>query len=82
MTLRLSSSKIRSLLSPQRGLVGLVEQAVSEFTQAGHYEMVPELHKVMLPLHENSREYGKLAAIHARIHDSYELIQKKVRVGD
>ncbi|XP_048256489.1 dedicator of cytokinesis protein 7-like isoform X1 [Haliotis rufescens] len=55
----------------ENGLVGLLEQTASSFTMAGMYEAVNEVYKILLPIHEASRDYKKLAHIHQKLQESF-----------
>ncbi|XP_018609629.1 dedicator of cytokinesis protein 7 isoform X17 [Scleropages formosus] len=53
------------------GLVGLLEQAASSFSMAGMYEAVNEVYKILIPVHEASRDAKKLATIHGKLQEAF-----------
>uniref|UniRef100_A0A8C2KKH3 Dedicator of cytokinesis 7 n=1 Tax=Cyprinus carpio TaxID=7962 RepID=A0A8C2KKH3_CYPCA len=55
----------------EAGLVGLLEQAAASFSMAGMYEAVNEVYKVLIPIHEASRDAKKLATIHGKLQEAF-----------
>uniref|UniRef100_A0A8C7S4S4 Dedicator of cytokinesis 7 n=1 Tax=Oncorhynchus mykiss TaxID=8022 RepID=A0A8C7S4S4_ONCMY len=55
----------------EAGLVGLLDQAASSFSMAGMYEAVNEVYKVLIPIHEASRDAKKLATIHGKLQEAF-----------
>ena len=49
------------------GLVSLLEQAVLAFDNAAMHEAVNDVYKLLIPIHENSRDYRKLGHIHGSV---------------
>ncbi|XP_033123079.1 dedicator of cytokinesis protein 7-like isoform X2 [Anneissia japonica] len=58
----------------ESGLVGLLEQAATFFTEGGFYEVVNEVYKVLIPIHENNRNYNRLSTIHSKLCDAFHKI--------
>ncbi|KAM8931057.1 dedicator of cytokinesis protein 7 isoform 1-T1 [Pelodytes ibericus] len=58
----------------EAGLVGLLEQAAASFSMAGMYEAVNEVYKVLIPIHEASRDAKKLCTIHGKLQDAFSKI--------
>ncbi|TFJ98337.1 sodium-dependent phosphate transporter 1 [Platysternon megacephalum] len=63
------------------GLVGLLEQAAAAFTLGGLYEAVNEVYKILIPIHEANREFGKLAALHGKLQDAFGKISSQRMFG-
>ncbi|RWS10848.1 Dedicator of cytokinesis protein 9-like protein, partial [Dinothrombium tinctorium] len=55
-------------------LISSLEQAVDLFTRAERYEVVPEVYKIMIPLHEKTKNYEVLSRIHKSIAESYDKV--------
>ncbi|KAM5256423.1 dedicator of cytokinesis protein 7 [Ctenodactylus gundi] len=58
----------------EAGLVGLLEQAAASFSMAGMYEAVNEVYKVLIPIHEASRDAKKLSTIHGKLQEAFSKI--------
>ncbi|XP_063283927.1 dedicator of cytokinesis protein 7 isoform X7 [Pelobates fuscus] len=58
----------------EAGLVGLLEQAAASFSMAGMYEAVNEVYKVLIPIHEASRDAKRLCTIHGKLQDAFSKI--------
>uniref|UniRef100_A0A8C7S489 Dedicator of cytokinesis 7 n=1 Tax=Oncorhynchus mykiss TaxID=8022 RepID=A0A8C7S489_ONCMY len=65
----------------EAGLVGLLDQAASSFSMAGMYEAVNEVYKVLIPIHEASRDAKKLATIHGKLQEAFGKIDGKRMFG-
>ena len=55
----------------ESGLVGLLEQASSSFSQAGMFECVNLVYKILIPIAERNRDWKKLMNIHSKLLDAY-----------
>ncbi|RXG71099.1 Dedicator of cytokinesis protein 7 [Armadillidium vulgare] len=55
----------------ENGLVGLLEQASSSFYQAGMFECINEVYKILIPIAEENRDWKKLINIHSKVHDAF-----------
>ncbi|RWS30486.1 dedicator of cytokinesis protein 9-like protein [Leptotrombidium deliense] len=58
----------------EENLLKSLEQAVELFTKGERYEVVPEVYKLMIPLHEKSKNYETLSRIHKNIAESYDKV--------
>ncbi|KAJ8254015.1 hypothetical protein COCON_G00206270 [Conger conger] len=58
----------------ESGLVGLLEQAAASFNMAAMYEAINEVYKILLPVHEASRDFKKLATVHGRLQDAFNKV--------
>ncbi|XP_072019097.1 dedicator of cytokinesis protein 7-like isoform X1 [Amphiura filiformis] len=58
----------------ESGLVGLLELAATSFNQAGKYETMNEVYRILIPIHEANREYKKLSIIHGKLHEAFNKI--------
>ncbi|XP_076063961.1 dedicator of cytokinesis isoform X2 [Oratosquilla oratoria] len=58
----------------ENGLVGLVEHAASSFLQAGMYECINEVYKILIPIAEKNRDWKKLINIHTKLHEAFAKI--------
>ncbi|XP_036409300.1 dedicator of cytokinesis protein 7-like [Megalops cyprinoides] len=58
----------------ESGLVGLLEQAAASFNMAAMYEAVNEVYKILIPIHEASRDFKKLATVHGRLQDAFNKV--------
>ncbi|KAG8543683.1 hypothetical protein GDO81_024032 [Engystomops pustulosus] len=56
------------------GLVGLLEQAAELFSQAGFYETVNEVYKIVIPVLEAHRDFLKLSSTHEKLKKAYDRI--------
>ncbi|XP_075064688.1 dedicator of cytokinesis protein 8 isoform X2 [Mixophyes fleayi] len=61
----------------ENGLVGLLEQAAELFSQAGFYETVNEVYKIVIPVLEAHRDFRKLASTHEKLQKAYGCIISK-----
>ncbi|XP_066460304.1 dedicator of cytokinesis protein 8 isoform X3 [Eleutherodactylus coqui] len=61
----------------ENGLVGLLEQAAELFSQAGFYETVNEVYKIVLPVLEAHRDFRKLSSTHEKLKKAYDRIITK-----
>ncbi|XP_018614774.1 dedicator of cytokinesis protein 8 isoform X2 [Scleropages formosus] len=61
----------------ENGLVGLLELAADLFSNAGLYETVNEVFKIILPILEAHRDFRKLAFIHDKLQKAFENINHK-----
>ncbi|XP_050403789.1 dedicator of cytokinesis protein 7 [Patella vulgata] len=61
----------------ENGLVGLLEQAASSFTMGGMFELVNEVYKILIPIHEANRDYKKLAHIHQKLQEAFSNITRQ-----
>lgn len=50
--------------------------------QAGMYEAVNEVYKVLIPIHEANRDAKKLATIHGKLQEAFSKIVHQVRTQD
>ncbi|XP_047738300.1 dedicator of cytokinesis protein 7 isoform X2 [Hyalella azteca] len=55
----------------ESGLVGLLEQASSSFLQAGMFECINLVYKILTPIAEENRDWKKLINIHSKLLDAY-----------
>lgn len=46
--------------------------------QAGMFEAVNNVYKVLIPIHEASRDYKKLAAIHGKLQEAFSNVTRQV----
>lgn len=46
--------------------------------QAGMYEAVNSVHKVLIPIYEANRDYKKLAFVHGKLQDAFTNVIKQV----
>ena len=51
----------------EAGLVTLLDLAVNAFDSAAMHEAVNGVYKLLIPIHENSRDYRKLSLIHGLV---------------
>ncbi|KAK3891189.1 hypothetical protein Pcinc_004905 [Petrolisthes cinctipes] len=58
----------------ENGLVGLLEQASSSLHQAGMYECLNEVYKILTPIAEKNRDWKKLVNIHSKLQDAFAKI--------
>lgn len=58
------------------GLVGLLEHAASSFNLAGMYEAVNDVYSILIPMAEANRDYKRLAAIHAKLHEAFTRVEQ------
>ncbi|XP_064416958.1 dedicator of cytokinesis protein 7 isoform X2 [Latimeria chalumnae] len=65
----------------EAGMIGLLEQAAASFTMAAMYEAVNEVYKILIPIHEASRDFKKLATIHSKLHDAFNKISNQRMFG-
>ncbi|XP_018426758.1 PREDICTED: dedicator of cytokinesis protein 8 [Nanorana parkeri] len=61
----------------ETGLVGLLEQAAELFNQAGFYETVNEVYKIVIPVLEAHRDFRKLASTHEKLQKAFDRIIHK-----
>ncbi|XP_056378742.1 dedicator of cytokinesis protein 8 isoform X2 [Hyla sarda] len=61
----------------ETGLVGLLEQAAELFSQAGCYETVNEVYKIVIPVLEAHRDFRKLSSTHEKLKKAYDRIITK-----
>ncbi|XP_041359192.1 dedicator of cytokinesis protein 7-like isoform X2 [Gigantopelta aegis] len=61
----------------ENGLIGLLEQSASSFTMGGLFEAVNQVYKILLPIHEASRDYKKLAHIHQKLQEAFNNVIKQ-----
>nr|DBA28085.1 TPA: hypothetical protein GDO54_008494 [Pyxicephalus adspersus] len=61
----------------ENGLVGLLEQAAELFIQAGFYETVNEVYKIVIPVLEAHRDFRKLALTHEKLQKAFDRIIHK-----
>ncbi|KAM9330687.1 dedicator of cytokinesis protein 8 [Gastrophryne carolinensis] len=61
----------------ENGLVGLLEQAAELFSQAGFYETVNEVYKIVIPVLEAHRDFRKLASTHEKLQKAFDRIIHK-----
>lgn len=48
------------------------------FHQAGMYEALSPLYRVLVPIHEHNRDYKKLAQLHGKLQESFSQVLKQV----
>ncbi|CAG0892792.1 unnamed protein product, partial [Darwinula stevensoni] len=60
----------------EQGVVGLLEQAADHFNNAGMFEAVNEVYKVLLPILEASRDFKRLCSIHGNLHGAFNRIEE------
>ncbi|XP_071486500.1 dedicator of cytokinesis protein 7-like [Diadema antillarum] len=58
----------------ESGLVGLLEHAAASFNQAGLFEAVNEVYKILIPIHEANREFKRLSIVHGKLQDAFNKI--------
>ncbi|XP_069991563.1 dedicator of cytokinesis protein 7 isoform X5 [Penaeus vannamei] len=58
----------------ENGLVGLLEQASSSLQQAGMFECLNEVYKILTPIAEKNRDWKKLINIYSKLHDAFSKI--------
>ncbi|XP_071517868.1 dedicator of cytokinesis protein 7 isoform X2 [Panulirus ornatus] len=58
----------------ENGLVGLLEQASSSLQQAGMFECLNEVYKVLTPIAEKNRDWKKLINIYSKLQDAFTKI--------
>lgn len=46
--------------------------------QAGMYEAINEVYKILCPIHEANRDFKKLASIHGKLQDAFNKIYNQV----
>ncbi|KAM4052801.1 dedicator of cytokinesis protein 8 isoform 2-T2 [Anomaloglossus baeobatrachus] len=61
----------------ETGLVGLLEQAAELFSQAGFFETVNEVYKIVIPVLESHRDFRKLSSTHEKLKKAYDAIITK-----
>ncbi|KAL6458828.1 hypothetical protein MHYP_G00323000 [Metynnis hypsauchen] len=61
----------------ENGLVGLLEQAAELFSNAGLYEAVNEVYKIIIPILEAHRDFRKLSTTHDNLKRAFENIVQK-----
>jgi hypothetical protein len=49
------------------------------FTQAGMFEAVNLVYKVLIPIYEHNRDFKKLALIHGKLQDAFLNVAKQVQ---
>jgi hypothetical protein len=57
---------------------GLCYRSVFSFMQAGMYEAVNLVYKVLIPVYEHNRDFKKLAVIHGKLQDAFLNVAKQV----
>ena len=57
-----------------------VKLQLLSFPQAGMYEAVNEVYKVLIPIHEANRDAKKLATIHGKLQEAFSKIVHQVNV--
>ncbi|XP_045601170.2 dedicator of cytokinesis protein 7 isoform X6 [Procambarus clarkii] len=58
----------------ENGLVGLLEQASSSLHQAGVFECLNEVYKILTPIAEKNRDWKKLINIYSKLQDAFTKI--------
>ncbi|XP_042203401.1 dedicator of cytokinesis protein 7-like isoform X8 [Homarus americanus] len=58
----------------ENGLVGLLEQASSSLHQAGMFECLNEVYKILTPVAEKNRDWKKLINIYSKLQDAFTKI--------
>ncbi|XP_069942508.1 dedicator of cytokinesis protein 7 isoform X5 [Cherax quadricarinatus] len=58
----------------ENGLVGLLEQASSSLHQAGMFECLNEVYKILTPIAEKNRDWKKLINIYSKLQDAFTKI--------
>lgn len=58
----------------EESLLDTLETTATLFTRAERYEIVPDVYKIMLPLHEKARNFEALSRIHKSISSTYDKI--------
>ena len=48
------------------------------FSQAGKYETMNEVYRILIPIHEANREYKKLSIIHGKLQEAFNKIVHQV----
>uniref|UniRef100_A0AAR2KB88 Dedicator of cytokinesis 8 n=1 Tax=Pygocentrus nattereri TaxID=42514 RepID=A0AAR2KB88_PYGNA len=61
----------------ENGLVGLLEQAAELFSNAGLYEAVNEVYKIIIPILEAHRDFRKLSTTHDNLKRAFDNIVQK-----
>uniref|UniRef100_A0A8C5LM28 Dedicator of cytokinesis 8 n=1 Tax=Leptobrachium leishanense TaxID=445787 RepID=A0A8C5LM28_9ANUR len=61
----------------ETGLIGLLEQAAELFSQAGFYETINEVYKIVIPVLEAHRDYRKLRSTHEKLQKAFSNILTK-----
>ena len=58
-----------------------IDRSISNYTlflfQAGMYEHVNEVYKILIPIHESGRDYKKLSAIHNKLYEAFNNITRQ-----
>ncbi|XP_063962450.1 dedicator of cytokinesis protein 7-like isoform X1 [Lytechinus pictus] len=58
----------------ESGLVGLLEHAATLFNEAGLFEVVNEVYKILIPIHEANREHKRLSIVHGKLQEAFNKI--------
>lgn len=48
--------------------------------QAGMYEALSKVYRVLIPIHEHNRDFKKLAHLHGKLQESFNQVIKQVRI--
>lgn len=48
------------------------------YLQAGMYEAINEVYKILLPIHEANRDFKKLATVHGKLQDAFNKVYNQV----
>lgn len=65
----------------ESGLIETMETAASLFHRAERYEVVPEIYKILIPIHERHRNYEALAKCYKAVSSAYETIHTVMSNG-
>lgn len=58
----------------ETGLKTLLEEAANSLQIAGMYEVMNDVYRVLIPIHEASREFQKLSKIHGKLQEAFNRI--------
>ena len=56
----------------------MLEQAAYSFSIGQMYELVNEVYKLLIPIHEAKRDHKKLGSIHSKLSDAFKRIVERV----
>ena len=56
----------------------LAELSLAFIIQAGMFEAVSQVYKILIPIHEANRDYKKLSHLHGKLQESFNQIIKQV----
>lgn len=65
----------------EAGLIETLETTAALFARAERYEVVPEVYKIMIPIHERKRNFEALSKIYKTISATYDKVLQVKRSG-